>query len=150
MFISKQLLQKFHENRAARRALSALPRSTASDNALESLKSAKKVLWAEVHSTLRIPVASKLKLEMDGELAGELRYKLNGGVVSAPVSAPQTAPQAQAPQEAVQREVARNEGETFVFVDEIGENTFVVRSLAELKSKLDILDLSDIKLLKAE
>ena len=69
MKVNASLLARFRANRAARRELAAAGQSTA------DLDTAKKAIWADVHRQYGIPGDTKLKIELDGDLAGELRHK---------------------------------------------------------------------------
>lgn len=79
MFVNSELLRRFLDNRAARRALTAVGGSAVQAQ-LGALKTQKKAIWDEVHRQYSIPAQTKLKIEMDGALAGELRYKESGAV----------------------------------------------------------------------
>lgn len=146
MFISKQLMQKFHENRAARRALTALPRSQAGDTALEALKTQKKAIWDEVHRTYLISTATKLKIEMDGDMAGELRNKADGSPfrgIAEPSNVTVSDPQYIGATPTVMiTEILNNK---YVLIDST-DTAKVINNFADLKEALADLDIALFKL----
>lgn len=78
MKVSTDLLARFRANRAARQEFVAAGLDIA------QLAADKKAIWGDVHTKYNIPASTKLKIELDGDLAGELRLKA-GGVYVAPV-----------------------------------------------------------------